>query len=117
MKHLLPFKLHESATAFVQYPMSDEFVQLGVLNFMGYYDPATETAYPCMVDIHPSYKGKGTGRLLIEDFERWAREQGARRIRSGYGAWGSAIGFWSKLGYKIAKRKNKEGAHDFVKEL
>lgn len=117
MKHLVPFKLHESVADFVHYPISVEFRKLGVTNFMGYYDPATQTAYPCLIEIHPSCKGKGTGRLLIEDFERWAKEQGALKIRSGYGAWGSATGFWSKLGYKIAKRKNKEGAYNFVKEL
>lgn len=101
----------------ILYDVPDHLLSKGVVTFAGTYNPVTRIASPNMIDIHPAAARKGVGREAVQDFERWAKEQGAIAIRSGYGSWKGARGFWEKLGYKVAKRPNANKAYDFIKKL
>ena len=49
------------------------------------------------VVVLPDYRGRGLGRLVMEEAEAWARELGCRRIA--LESRDVAVGFYEKLGY------------------
>lgn len=114
---LLEFLTHIQETQVVPYPQERLKKFPGVITFAGEYHPSQAIAYPNMIDIHPDAQRQGVGRALIQDFEKWARAQGATRIESGNGAWKSAIPFWKALGYKVLNIRDQHGRYPFYKRL
>ncbi|KAL1130934.1 hypothetical protein AAG570_012175 [Ranatra chinensis] len=52
------------------------------------------------VVIHPDHRGKGWGRILMEDAEEYARRKGKKKI---YLSTRNQEGFYKRLGYEICK--------------
>ncbi len=54
--------------------------------------------------IDEKYRGRGVGRVLMEQAERWARERGCRSVRLRSNVLRSrAHAFYERLGYQVIK--------------
>ena len=60
-----------------------------------------DTATLSSIEISKSKRESGIGTKVINDFEKWAKENGAKRIE--INAYKDSIGFWEKMGYTMEK--------------
>lgn len=65
--------------------------------------------------IHKAGRGKGAGSKMVEKFEAWAKDKGAKVVR--IEAEPDAIEFWEKMEYKVVKRGDKDTPSTMEKEL
>lgn len=62
-------------------------------------------------------KGKGAGRRLVEQFESWAEDEGAKRITLSVHDWDErALSFWKHMGYEVYDEPG-DGYIDMEKRL
>lgn len=53
------------------------------------------------IEVKTTQRGSGIGSKAVVDFERWAKEQGAKYIE--IDAYKKSVKFWEKMGYKLEK--------------
>lgn len=59
------------------------------------------------VVVKKEYRQQGIGRLMIEESERWIKEQGFSKVV--INSRDAAVGFYEKLGYTIEPEKSFQG--------
>jgi len=53
------------------------------------------------IEVKAAQRGGGIGSKAVADFERWAKEQGAKYVE--IDAYKKSIKFWEKMGYELEK--------------
>jgi len=53
------------------------------------------------IEVKATQRGGGIGSKAVADFERWAKEQGAKYVE--IDAYKKSINFWEKMGYELEK--------------
>lgn len=53
------------------------------------------------IEISKAKQGKGLGKKYVQEFEKWARDNGAKKIE--IDAYKKSTGFWEKQGFKLEK--------------
>ena len=53
------------------------------------------------IEVKAAQRGGGIGSKAVADFERWAKEQGAKYVE--IDAYKKSINFWEKMGYELEK--------------
>lgn len=53
------------------------------------------------IEVKAAQRGSGIGSKAVADFERWAKEQGAKYVE--IDAYKKSIKFWEKMGYELEK--------------
>ena len=59
------------------------------------------------IAVHPAYKGKGVGRILVDAMENELRAEGGRLVRvetAGMDEYESTRVFYDRLGYEVVAR-------------
>ncbi len=67
--------------------------------------------------VDPDHRGQGLGERIMNNFERWARDQGARQVRLGVAEINvKARRFWQCIGYKPVSKSGPAylGQHELV---
>lgn len=53
------------------------------------------------IEVKAAQRGSGIGTQAVQDFEKWAKEQGAKYVE--IDAYKKSIKFWEKMGYELEK--------------
>jgi GNAT superfamily N-acetyltransferase len=84
---------------------TDQGHLVGVLDAVRDY-PGPRVWFLGLLLLDPDYRNKGLGERTYRAFERWAGQQGARRIRVGVvEANQRAYAFWERMGFAPAERR------------
>ena len=76
----------------------------GLVTFIASYVPSLKSGRIDMIDIHPSYEGRGVGSQTVRCFEDWVKKQGGIYV-TGFAAFNSSK-FWKKVGYSVSSHKS-----------
>jgi GNAT superfamily N-acetyltransferase len=90
MKHLKLFEEFVNEKS-IQYPGYD-----GV-KITGYVDG--DKAKLDHIEVKAAQRGSGIGTSAVEDFEQWAKEQGAKYVE--IDAYKKSVKFWDNMGYEL----------------
>jgi len=60
-----------------------------------------DTAKISAIEISPSKQKQGVGTKYVQEFEKWAKEQGATKIE--IDSYKKSTGFWEKMGFTLDK--------------
>ena len=70
------------------------------------------------IAVHPSRQGHGLGRQLLQQAERWAREQRIDFMGAAFGATPTLLQFWQRQGYQAVRlglsRDAASGCHSII---
>jgi ribosomal protein S18 acetylase RimI-like enzyme len=78
---------------------------IGVLDAVRDY-PKQEDWWLGLLLLEPAHRKKGLGRQIVQSFEQWASQQGARRILLGVLEENTmAYRFWQSVGFEIVERQ------------
>lgn len=83
----------------------EEFVNEAMVRYPG-FDGVDLTGYVDgdkakldHIEVKAAQRGSGIGTAAVKDFEKWAKEQGAKYVE--IDAYKKSIKFWEKMGYKL----------------
>jgi len=90
---------------------------IGVLDTVRDY-PTERDWWLGLLVLDPAYRNHGLGRQIVQAFESWVGQQGARRIFLGVVAENAkAYQFWLKLGFDVIERHQGRQFGDLTHEV